>query len=762
MPGTATGPLDGGCIDNNGDNRCTQPEDDPLPPIVLGTPLSGRIQLDTDPGTATPGTIGTGFVVVNAAAAMTDMTVTVPTTTLPAGFTVTGASGPSGSTCNTSNPTRIVCTGVTLAAGRNQIIAVTVRTAASLAANVTWTAYAIAVNTTTGETVQTTGALLSTSAPIAPIVYTVEALTGVVQAGGTATMTINVHNNGPSDATNVRVRVVAPSQTTFGALSGRVASDCSRSSTTLLDCRFNQAFDAADFTWIIPLLVSSTASADDPVAGGCVSTNDDADCDDSVDVQVPNFAVGRPLSDVASMEFTSVTVAPGADDTAQILLNSTADLDNLTLTVPTANLPASFTVLDQEADTGTCALQSTGVVCTGIDMIAEVAVSVQLRVGVASSAPAAARWRGVGVTLSDDDGSDPLTSSGLLVTTSTSDYDVTVTPGTPSPNPAAPGQKVNLPITLHNNGPGNATDYPTAIVLPVGTKHGSPLPAGCTEGANSRIVDCVRDITAGETITLSIPLVVNSDQVAGNVLTGGCIDEVGETTFDYICGGPGDQAIQSITVTAAKVDLKIRYLNPSPKAVRGGTIRLGLPYSNVGNETAAGVRFTIDPPDGVRVTAADILLDAAGAGNAAPDADETVSADCSSADDGDDNTVVCIGPDAAVGETSQLWLSLEISASAPRGSCPVTVEISTTSAEGNTVTNFATAMLAIAGAADDDPTPTPAPTTPNDNSNHGGHLPRTGQNLMSLIIFSVAIVLTGVTVRLVARDKTRVEPGGTV
>src|SRR5690349_24200293 len=65
-------------------------------------------------------------------------------------------------------------------------------------------------------------------------------------------------------------------------------------------------------------------------------------------------------------------------------------------------------------------------------------------------------------------------------------------------------------------------------------------------------------------------------------------------------------------------------------------------------------------------------------------ADETVPADCDSAPDGDANTVVCIGPDAAVGETSQLWLTLYVAADAPAGTHPLTVTISTTRSEEHT------------------------------------------------------------------------------
>ena len=670
-----------------------------------------------------------------------------------------------GSTC-ARETSRIVCTGVSIAEGRNQIIAVTVGTAPSLRAGATWTAYGIGVRTAANQTVETNGVLARTGPPVAPIRYTVDALTGVVQPGGTATLTVNVHNDGPSDATGVTAKVIAPSQTTFGALSGRVAQDCSRASSTLLDCRFGQPVADADLTWIIPLLVSSTASTDDPVAGGCVSTNNDTDCDDPTDELIPNYALGRPLGDVASIDFTAVTVAPGSSGSPQLVLNSRVDLDNLTLTVPVGNLPETFEVTGQQASSGDCAQTTNAVVCTGITMIADVAVTVDLTVAVDADAPSTARWRGVGVSLADDDGSDPLTASGLLASTTAADFDVVVTPGSPSPNPVAPGQTTRLPVTLHNNGPSDAPGYELVVVLPQGTAAGSPLPSGCTASRSNTVVSCVRDIAADETIVLSIPMVPRSGLADGTVLTGGCFDNVGGDTFDYVCTGADDQALPTVLISDGRVDLKIRYLNPRPRAVAGGTVRLGLPYSNVGNDSAAGVQFRIDPPAGVRVTAADILLDASGSNGEEPAADETVEADCAAADDGDENTVVCSGPDAAVGETSQLWMSLYIAPDAPKGRFPITVTISTTSPEGNTVNNFAVAQFTIAGEGDDPDRPRPNPNVPGDDTNHGGggwdNLPKTGQNVFGLVALSILLVLAGALILAVARDRPKPDPHGTL
>ena len=768
VPGTAQSPLSGGCFDRDFDNRCTQPEDDPFPPIILGASLNDRIQLTTEVGEATPGLSGTGHLIVTADVAYDDVTITIPKT-LPTGFTVTGAAGPTGSTCDYAG-TEIVCTDVDVPAGPGSLIAITVQAASSLREDVTWTAYSITLTLADGQSTGTSGEILTTTEPISPVTYTPEALTGVVRPGGTATLTIDVHNDGPSDAVDQRVKIIAPSQSTFQPLSGEVADVCFRSSSTVLQCRFDQTAQQADRRWIIALLISGTAGADTPVTGGCVSANDDADCGDPDDDLIPSYALGEPLSEVVSVEYQRAVVAPGGSATPRLVFTSTEELTDLTLTIPLGNLPGDFTVTGAGPDNGDCEVRAGDAVeCTGMTFIDGDPFTVELTVTASASVDAGTRWRGVGVELSDEAGDEPLISSGLLVSVTAADYDVTVTTGALSPNPASPGQTVTLPVRLHNNGPSNAEPYVMVVVLPTGTTHG-PLPAGCTGSGNGRIVSCEVTIEADAEESVDIPIVVDENRQDGDVLGGGCLDNVGQDSFDYVCTGPDDEALPTITVSAPTADLRIRYLNPRPKAVRGGTIRLGLPYSNVGNDSAAGVRFTIDPPDGVRVTAADILLDATGAVGE-PGADETVTATCTAATDGDANTVVCIGPDQPTGDDSQLWMSLYIASGLKAGTYPVSVEISTTSPEGNTVDNFAVAQLTVTAAGVVTPEPTVTPTAyptnpPNDNGRHpgwgagGDNLPKTGANVFSLLVFSILLIAVGVAVLLVARNRPGPQPGG--
>jgi uncharacterized repeat protein (TIGR01451 family) len=270
------------------------------------------------------------------------------------------------------------------------------------------------------------------------------------------------------------------------------------------------------------------------------------------------------------------------------------------------------------------------------------------------------------------------------------------------------------------------------------------------------VLTCTVSIAAGANTVLNLPLVVDSGTAIGTTFTGGCVSPNDDTD----CADAEDLALPDITTVAPSVDLSIDYADPTPKATPGGTIQLILPYSNNGSTSASDVQFTIDPPAGVTVVGAQVLLDsstaaisAAGAGTAQDS--QLLDAECAADPDGDENAVICTGPDAPIGASSRLYLSLAVAKGAKAGKFPVSVTISTTSAEGNVVNNVATAQLTIAGSSS---TPTTAPTyyPPNDNSDYtGGPLPKTGQNLMGLLTLSVMLVGAGVAARVAARDRTR-------
>ncbi|AGZ42174.1 hypothetical protein AFR_19510 [Actinoplanes friuliensis DSM 7358] len=748
-------PVSGGCVDTDNNGSCNTT----VPSFTLATPLAGRVQLSLTPVTVTPGLTGTALVRATADGALTGTTVTVPLAGLPAGLTVETFGGPAGSTC-ARDSVRIVCTGVNLTTGANTAVSLTVRAASNLAPGVTWTAGGITLADGT-QTISGGGQVAVTGTPIAPVAFAVAGPTGTVAPGATTAMTITITNPGPSDATSVTATVVAPGNTTFGTLSGQAAANCSRTSSTLLTCTFSQAATAATLVWTVPLIVSSTATTGDTVSGGCVSVNADTRCTDSVDVEGPEFSVGRPLIETTQLLLGPATIAAGDNGTATVTVTSTADNEALTLTVPLGQLPTGFDVTGATLGDAACTVTPASIVCSDVSLSAGEPLVLSIALGVAPTVAAGTTWQATGITLVNTaDVTDRITAGGKLAGTTATGAAVTVSVGTPSVRRPAPGQTTILPITVANAGPGDADPYTATIVLPARTTHGT-LPSGCTEGTTDRTVKCTLSLAPGETADLSIPLVVDEDASVGSTISGGCVDTDGDGT----CGSDEDVALPNLTVVAPSVDLEIEYANPKPTVVRGKPILLRLPYSNNGSQSAADVVFVIDPPAGVTLTRAAILLDASSAAftaagtGAQAAAASTIDATCVPAPDIDSNAARCTGPEAPIGTASELWLYLAVAQTAKAGTYPISVMISTTSPEGDTVNNTATADLTIAAGTTPDPDdiviPAPGtdPSDSNQGTNGGGALPKTGQDLTGLLLLSVLLVVGGVLARVAARGR---------
>ena len=756
------GTLTGGCVDVDGDRICAVPPDTRFPALILGETLPAMIQVSADGGTVTPGLTASGRVRLTATRELTGLRVTIPLD-LPAGFELTGFAGPTGSTCARGGTT-LVCTGVDVVAGVNTAVTLTAKAAPSLLAGVSWDATGITVSRT-GQTASATGGgtVLTTGDPDAPLAFTVTGPGGSVLPGGAITMTATVSNPGPSDATARTVTVVAPEGLSFGTPTGATGQVCTRNSATLITCTVALAAGGTPPTWVFPLTVSGAATDGQVIDGPCVVDGPARTC--TASIQVSQFASQLPGR--VTVGFDAAIIRPGGSGAGTITLTAIDEFDGLTLSIPLSDLPPVFTITGVPED---CVLGVDAITCAGLALASTVPLGIPIAFSVSPSAGAGVSWTPSEVKLvSGADENDFVTAGGLLASTSEPEWSVTVQVGPPSvPSPAA-GQTTVLPITLTNEGPSDAAPYVLYFVMPTGTA--GALPDGCA-ATGGRTIRCeLETIGAGESTVVEIPLEVNTGLATGTVLGGGCVDNAtGQGVVDGACEGSEDMLLDEMTVAAPDVDLTISILNPEPKATVGGTVRLALPYTNVGNTSASGVRFMIDPPAGVTVVKAEIVPDASGLSLAAVQAvaaaADTVAATCVSDPSGDQNAVVCTGPDAPVGASSLLYLTLKVAKGAAAGVKPVTVTISTTDAEGVTVNNTATAILTIAAApATAKPTATAtatssvAPTAtataaPRPGNDSGsGWLPKTGQNIMGLVLLSFLLVMAGTAARVAARKQ---------
>jgi uncharacterized repeat protein (TIGR01451 family) len=728
--------VSGGCVDGDRDGACTSTADSPIAGFTLYAPISGNnITVSGTTVTVTPGQGGNGAVRITSVSAIASATVTIPLSTLPTGFKATGATGPTGSTC-TPSATQIQCASVALAAGATTTIAVVTTVAANVAPGTIWRATGITVAAGTG-TVTGNADLILAGPRSAKVTFTVTGPQGTVAPGETTSLTVSGTNSGPSYAVNSTATINAPTNATFGTLTGVTATACRVVTTTQVSCTYS--LEAGNtLTWTLPLKVSATAKTGDKVANGCVSADGDTRCGGSQDVSTGVTPVSDPLATNGALSLGGAVVAPGSTGTATVTLSATADYTDLILTVPMDDLPTGFSVGSATLGTSPCAVGSGSIVCTGVALTAGTARNLRLSVTVAPSVTAATVWRATGVTLVPaGDPADKITASGILISTTTIQYAVTVSVGAVSVAVPKPGETTVLPITVSNAGPGDADPYPLTIVIPDGTTHGT-LPVGCTEGDTDRIVVCPVSLPAGDSASVKLPLVVDQGIEPGTVITGGCVDQAlstGTPAFDYTCGGTADVAVPKFTVGKFDVDLGVTYDGGAVPVAGTSRPVVKIPYTNDGTATAADVSFTIEPPTGVWVAKAEILLSGAGATRAATTKKVraragTVEATCTKATTGKANDVTCAAPNAAADSGSELWLTLMLGAGVKAGTQAMTVTITTTSDDGLATNNAVEVPLVL--TAQDSDTGTDLPTT-------GADVARLG--LLSAILLAFGLVL---------------------
>ncbi|MET0423991.1 MAG: hypothetical protein ABW046_08960, partial [Actinoplanes sp.] len=594
--------------------------------------------------------------------------------------------------------------------------------------------------------------LLTVGARTAAVTWKVAGADAPMTPGGTVTVTVTGANAGPSDAVSRPTTIVAPTNTTFGPLTGRTAQDCTVTSTTVLTCTATIG-NGGSLVWTVPLKVDQNATQGSTVTGGCVSTDGDAKCDGSADVAIGGSPVSTLLTGTATLTVDSVVIEPGTSGTATVTMSATASHSGLTLTVPLAGLPTAFTVTAATLDGASCTVGASVITCTGVGLTAGSTKKLNLAVTVADGARSGTSWRATGVTLADpSDAADKLVSAGLLVNTTAAAYTVSVTVGAPSVTNPNQGGTTTLPLTVRNAGPDAANPYPMTVLLPAGTTHGV-LPQGCAQGSSARIVVCQVTLAAGQSVGIALPVVVDGDATPDSTLSGGCVDQAlsaGKPTFDYACDSDADVALPDLTVGRYDVDMGVEYTGPTVPAAVGGNLLVKLPYNNEGTEEADNVSFTIAPPAGVTVTQARIMQDASPdtAVSAAAEA-SLVSAPCEGT--GTANVVVCTAPDSAAQSGHQLWLSLKVWPTAKPGTQPMKVTVSTTSTDGYSADNTTEVPLKIAAAADsgdgDDG------DGGDDGGDDDGGLPVTGTQVAGLALMSVLLMIGGVVLLTMVRDR---------
>ncbi len=526
--------------------------------------------------------------------------------------------------CTYSAGTRTVtCPIGDLAVGADAVVTVVANTPADGSGNG-------AVNTATVSTTSTdpnpgdnTASYTLSSAAQANLVMTKTQTPATVIAGQTVQWTLTTHNSGPSAASTVTVTDTLPSGLT--GVSVTPAGQCSLTGGVNLSCTRPTLNSGGDFVVTINATVSASQNAG-PLSNTATATA--ATPPDPTQADNTDTSTGTVVTQ-ANLGLTKTgpaTVTAGNQATYTLTVSNAGPSDARDVVI-TDQLPAGTTFVPDGGSP--CVLQagSTTTVTCPVGTVAPGAtpsVTVKVQVGSGVAAGTLTNTAVVGSSTPDP---TPANNTASATTTVNNRADLSIAK-TVDLNPLAAGLDANYTLTVHNNGPSDATTVAATDTLPPGVTFVSATTAAgsCTQAAG--LVTCTRPVLAAGadwTITVRVHVAPGTTAAQQNQAA------VTSATTDPTAG---NNATSITTPVTAAGDLEVvKTAMPTP-VVPGQQVTYILTVVNYGPATMTGVTVsdplaaaltsvTVDASQGTCSFAAGIA--SCDLGSVAPSAPQTVT-----------------------------------------------------------------------------------------------------------------------------------------
>lgn len=252
-------------------------------------------------------------------------------------------------------------------------------------------------------------------------------------------------------------------------------------------------------------------------------------------------------------------------------------------------LPAGIDFVSAAASQGTCSLEGSTVECD-VGAISEGA-TVQIDVEtIPSVAGTIANTADVSVAGSDPNPSNNMATATTVVTAA-ADLSISVTD---EPDPALVGQPLNFRVTVVNNGPVVAERVRLFNRIPAGSALNS-VSAGLSNciTAQSSVTCNLESLARGASSTVDIQVTPTAPGIARDDAN------VGSVIPDP---NPSNNEAFSVTnVEQVRADVSVVKTASTPLANSGSMLRYNFSISNLGPDTAPGVRLVDVLPEGVRL-----------------------------------------------------------------------------------------------------------------------------------------------------------------
>jgi uncharacterized repeat protein (TIGR01451 family) len=489
--------------------------------------------------------------------------------TLPAGFTVTSIT-PSLGTCAGA-----VCSTATLAAGSTATIVVTGKVDSNVTASPITNA--VAVTTATADPVATNN---NANAPVtittsADLRLSKSASPASVVAGNTITWTINVVNDGPSDALAATVTDMLPSGITGVVVSSSVGG------CTALPCVLGTIVSGGSASVTITATVTPgyNAATIDNAASVTSTTPDSNTTNNAASVS----AAVQTKADISMVKTGPTTIVAGTGVSwALTVANAGPSVArNVTVGDPVPEEVNGVTALPSA---GTCAGQ---VSCSLGDLAPGASVTVTVSGTVASGA--VGPLTNTATVASPTPDPDETDRTSTVVTAVTTSADVRVTK-TVTPNPVRGGEAATWTVSVTNLGPSDAQGVTLAEALPTSVPVATLTPS---QGSCSGVDCSFGAIAAGTTVTVNVVGVVAPTTVAGAITNSAtATSPTPDPTPSNDTGSVTSNVVRAADLSIVK--------SATPEPVRAGElVTYTLAVTNAGPSSAESVVASDTIPAGV-------------------------------------------------------------------------------------------------------------------------------------------------------------------
>ncbi|MEA3210564.1 MAG: hypothetical protein QOE70_3621 [Chthoniobacter sp.] len=612
------------------------------------------------------------------------------TDAVPAGTTFVSAVVTTGSGWAVAAPAvggtgNIVFSKSTVTASETGVFTIVAKVNASTASGSTITNSAVAATATTDPTPgNNTGTATTTVSTQADLAVTKNDSPDPVIAGNNVTYTVNLANNGASDAQTVTLTDAVPAGTTFVSAVVTTGSGWTLSAPAVGgtgNVVFSKSTVGASETGVFTIVAKVNANA----ANGATITNSATAATTTTD-PTPGNNTGTATTTVQTQADLAVTKTDTPDPafsggnityTVNLTNNGASDAQSVTLTdaIPTNTTFVSAVVTSGSGWTVTNpAVGGTGNVVFSKSTVGASETGVFTIVAKVNGAtPNGATIVNNATAASTTTDPTPGNNTGTATTTVQAAADLAVTK-TDSPDPATAGNNVTYTVNLANNGPGTANTVTLTDAVPAGTTFVSAVVTTGSGwsvtapaiGGTGNVVFSKSTVAAAETGVFTIVARVNPNAANGATITNSAV--AASTTGDP---DSSNNTGTATTTVQTRADLAVTKSDTPDPVIAGGNVTYTVNLSNNGASDAQSVTLTdAVPPNTTFVSA--VVTTGSGWSVTAP----------------------------AVGGTGNVVFSKSTVGASETGVFTIVAKVNSSVTSGATITNSATAASATA-----DPTP---------------------------------------------------------